>query len=148
MTQFASKSPPGDLVAPTSTPDASDEASKAGVVMLARKLLNAFFQKDERSLARRNAVVAFSVRVTSAGLLYLMQIALARWMGTFEYGIYVFAWTWVLVLGGLSPLGLNIIAMRLVPEYRETSALGRLKGFVNGSRLAAFSVGTSVALLG
>ncbi|MEO1280775.1 MAG: lipopolysaccharide biosynthesis protein [Pseudomonadota bacterium] len=117
----------------------------AGLFERLQSLLAAFFERDERSRARRNAVTAFAVRVASAGLLYFMQIALARWTGTFEYGIYVFVWTWVLVLGGLAPVGLNIIAMRLVPEYRETGARGLLLGFVNGSRWASFLVGTLIA---
>jgi len=38
----------------------------------------------ERSLAQRNAILAFSVRVVSVAVLYFRQIVLARRMGRFE----------------------------------------------------------------
>ena len=103
---------------------------------------------DDNARTQRNALLAFSVRVISAGLLYLTQVILARWMGTFEYGIYVFIWTWVLMLGGLASLGLNIAAIRLLPEYRETDRLTLLRGYTRGTRLLVFFVGTLLALAG
>jgi len=111
-------------------------------------LRNILAGTDERARSQRNAVAAFAIRVASAGLLYLTQILLANWMGGYEYGIYVFVWTWVLVLGGLVPLGLNVVAMRMVPEYRETGDLARLGGLTRGLNLLILAVGTLVALIG
>ena len=51
------------------------------------------------------------------GLIYLSQILLARWMGSFEFGIYVYVWTWVLLIGDLADLGLASAAQRFIPEY-------------------------------
>ncbi|MGH6740089.1 MAG: flippase, partial [Bradyrhizobium sp.] len=51
---------------------------------------------NEASVTRRLAGIIFIIRVLSAGLAYLSQILLARWMGGSDYGIYVYVWTWVL----------------------------------------------------
>ena len=83
---------------------------------LARQAGDIYRGDRERSRTQRDAVAAFVVRIASAGILYLSQVVLARWMGGFEYGIYVFVWTWVLVLSGLSHLGLPTLMIRLVSE--------------------------------
>lgn len=88
-----------------------------------KQTINVLAANGERERTQRDALLAFAVRVLSAGLLYLTQIVLARWMGGFEYGIYVSVWTWVLILGGISHLGLNLASIRLAPVYRETKAL-------------------------
>ena len=103
---------------------------------------------DERSHTQRNAVVAFAVRCISAALLYASQIALARWMGSEQYGIYVFVWTCVLLAGGLAHLGLNLGIIRLIPLHRQRGEIDTLRGLILGGRLFALAAGTSVATLG
>src|SRR5437879_445123 len=55
--------------------------------------------RSDHTLAQRMAGNAFAIRVASAALVYLAQILLARWMGQHEFGIYVYVWTWVLLIG-------------------------------------------------
>lgn len=98
--------------------------------------------------AQKTAVGVFAVRVASALLLLLAQVALARWLGVAEYGLYVTLWTAVLVAGGLSHLGLNVAMMRLVPEYAASGATEALRGILLGGRLLAVGLALLVALAG
>ena len=104
--------------------------------------------QSERARTQRNAIVAFAIRVTSAAMLYFSQIFLARWMGGFEYGIYVYVWTWVLVLGGISHAGLGPAMIKLVPHYRETGEFGHLQGVLFGGRLFSLGLSTVIAAAG
>jgi O-antigen/teichoic acid export membrane protein len=98
-------------------------------------------------LAQRVASAAFLIRVVSAAVIYLSQVLLARWMGTFEFGIYVYVWTWVLLFGGLFDLGLAQGAQRFIPEYIERKQPDLLRGFLSGSRWLVAGVATIAAVL-
>ena len=69
-------------------------------------------------------------------------------MGSFEFGVYIYVWTWVLMIGALSDVGLSSAARRFVPEYTELKSLDRLRGFLTGSRWLAFGVATAIGALG
>jgi O-antigen/teichoic acid export membrane protein len=102
----------------------------------------------DRTRTQRAALSAFAVRILSAAIAYLSQVVLARWMGAFEYGAFVFVWVWVLILGGVSSLGLNIAMMRFVPDYRATGALDALRGLLFGGRLFVLATSTGISILG
>jgi O-antigen/teichoic acid export membrane protein len=86
--------------------------------------------------------------VASAGLLYLSQVLFARWMGSFEFGVYVYVWTWVLLIGTLADFGLAIAAQRFIPQYAERKAFDLLRGFLVGSRWLVFALATVLAAIG
>lgn len=99
----------------------------------------------DRALVQREALFAFGVRVASAGILYLSQIVLARLKGSFDYGIYVFVWTMVLLLDGLSHLGLGVAVIRLLPRYSTLGHHGLVRGLIRGARLFVMLNATAIA---
>ena len=137
---------------PDSAEAVRDGLPEIGIVSLARELATALREVlaggDERKRTQRAALFAFSIRIVSAAIAYLSQVVLARWMGSFEYGSFVFVWVWVLVLGGISNLGLSIGSMRFVSEYRERGDMARLRGILLGGRLLTFLTATLVGLAG
>jgi O-antigen/teichoic acid export membrane protein len=102
---------------------------------------------SEASVTKRLAGTIFIIRVVSAGLAYLSQILLARWMGGSDYGIYVYVWTWVLLLGSMMDFGIAASAQKIIPEYRASGDDARLRGFLAGSRWITFAASSIVSLL-
>ncbi|WP_423887139.1 lipopolysaccharide biosynthesis protein [Bradyrhizobium sp.] len=99
----------------------------------------------EASLTQRLAGTIFIIRVLSAALAYFSQILLARWMGGSDYGIYVYVWTWVLLLGSMMDFGISSSAQKIIPEYRARGEHALLRGFLAGSRWMTFTVSAVVS---
>ena len=96
----------------------------------------------DSSLIHRLAGAAFLIRVISAAITFVSQILLARWMGSFDFGIFIYGWTWLLLIGAMVDLGLGSSAQRFIPEYTEHKQFALLRGFLSGSRWLALLFGT------
>jgi O-antigen/teichoic acid export membrane protein len=105
-------------------------------------------ERSDSRLAQLIAGKVFLVRVGSALLALASQVLLARWMGSFQFGIYIYVWTWVLMIGALSDFGLSSAARRFIPEYTELKSLERLRGFLSGSRWLAFGLASAIGAVG
>jgi O-antigen/teichoic acid export membrane protein len=122
----------------------SATAPPAGAIARLRSLLGG---SSEASVTKRLAGTIFIIRVISAALAYLSQILLARWMGGSDYGVYVYVWTWVLLLGSMMDFGISSSAQKIIPEYRTSGEHALLRGFLSGSRWMTFVVSSFVSLL-
>jgi O-antigen/teichoic acid export membrane protein len=119
-------------------------ASPTGVIARLRNLLGG---SSEASVTKRLAGTIFIIRVLSAGFAYLSQILLARWMGGSDYGIYVYVWTWVLLLGSMMDVGISSSAQKIIPEYRTSGEQALLRGFLSGSRWMTLIVSSITSAL-
>jgi O-antigen/teichoic acid export membrane protein len=120
-------------------------SSVAGIIARVKAILA---DRSDSRIAQFVAGKVFFVRVASALIALASQVLLARWMGRFEFGIYIYAWTWVLMIGALSDVGLSSAARRFIPEYTELKSIERLRGFLAGSRWLAFAIATGIGAVG
>src|SRR5580698_8764776 len=122
----------------------SATAPPTGLIARLRSMLGG---SSEASVTKRLAGTIFIIRVVSAAMAYLSQILLARWMGGSDYGVYVYVWTWVLLLGSMMDFGISASAQKIIPEYRTAGEHALLRGFLSGSRWITFAVSSGVSLL-
>jgi O-antigen/teichoic acid export membrane protein len=99
--------------------------------------------------------MALVVRISAAGLAYLMQIALARGLGAEDYGIFAWVWAFVAIGGFAGAFGFGQTSVRALARYHEDGARALAAGFVRTSlgivgggtlALALGSVGLLIAL--
>lgn len=119
--------------------------SPAGIAGRIRSFL---LDSSDQSIAQRMAGAAFLIRVLSAGIAYVSQVLMARWMGGSEFGTYVAVWVWVLLIGHLANAGLASAAQRFVPEYAERGDHDGLRGFIGGGRRLGMAIATVIAVAG
>lgn len=113
-----------------------------------RMLAAVLTERGEKAAAQRMALTAFSIRILSAALAFVSQIVLARLMGEYEYGIFVFVWVLVVVFGDLSCLGFHTAIVRFLPQYRAAGAFEEIRGLTGTARIFALLSGTAVLAAG
>jgi O-antigen/teichoic acid export membrane protein len=106
------------------------------------------FAADERGAAGRTSLVAFAIRTIAAVFVFVSQVLMARWMGSFEYGIFVLVWTTVVIVGTLTCLGFGTSVIRFIPQYRERGQLAELRGVMSASRSFVLVVSTLFTVVG
>ena len=126
---------------------ALNSSASRGALSRVRQHIEALLA-SERFLTQRVAGTAFAIRIASAGIVFVTQILLARWMGSYQFGSYVYVWTWLLMAGDIVHLGMPLTAQRFIPEYTETKAFDFLRGYLSGSRWLSFAAGAAFAMLG
>lgn len=96
------------------------------------------FTGDARGEAGRMSLIAFIIRIVNAGITLFRQVLLARWMGSFEYGIFVLVWVTMVILGNISCLGFHTSIIRYVPEYKARPQFAELRGVYLANPLSSW----------
>ncbi len=103
---------------------------------------------DPQTRAQRMALFAFAIRVAGAAIAFISQIILARLMGSFEYGIFVFVWVLAVLLGNFSCLGFHTAIIRFLPQYQQTGDFAKIRGLTSDARIIAMLSATAIAAIG
>lgn len=96
----------------------------------------------------RAARTTFGIRIVGTVLAYLSILALARWMGAAEYGVYTYALAWVYLLVMPAGLGLPAASVRFLPEYLARGAAALVRGFLARSVWLTLLTSATIAVLG
>ena len=98
-----------------------------------------------RTTLFRGSFAAFSIRAIGAGLALLTQIVLARFLGVAEYGLYIYAITWVILLAQLACVGFDSSLVRYLSTYRTRAQWSLFRGILRVSFLTAGFVSMTIA---
>lgn len=90
----------------------------------------------------------FACRVTGAASVFGMQILLARTMGAHALGIYVYAFSWCMLLAVLAGLGLPSAAARFIGKARAMKDGAAARGFMQFGRRVSVASSLATCLLG
>ncbi|MBB4571447.1 O-antigen/teichoic acid export membrane protein [Rhizobium leucaenae] len=113
-----------------------------------RKLAPLFTGNDEKAVSQRMALVAFVIRIAGAALAFVSQIVLARMMGRFEYGVFVFVWVLMILFGNLACLGFPTAIIRFLPQYDASGDHDAIRGVTATARRFVLAVAGGLALIG
>ncbi len=123
-------------------------ALRAALSPYLRKVATLLTGQDEKAASQRMALTAFTIRVAGAALAFLSQIILARLMGRFEYGVFVFVWVLMILFGNLACLGFPTAIIRFLPQYDASGNHDAIRGLNATARLFVVAVSGTLALIG
>jgi len=98
-----------------------------------RRFLDRLQGSGNGAILARGAIGSFVVKILGAAIAFGLHILLARLLGVTQYGIYIYALTWVNILVIASLLGLNTSMVRFIAAYKAQEKWGLLRGIVHRS---------------
>lgn len=104
-------------------------------------------EDSSRASLRWNTGGTFTLKVASTGLIFLMNLLLARLLGTTGYGTYAYALAWFNILSVLCLFGLDKLLVRELSIFNARSAWGLIRGILRWSNFTALVVSAGFAVL-
>lgn len=102
------------------------------------------FSKGFSGLLSGSAFI-FACRLSGAVLTFATQALLARWMGAEELGIYVLAFSWLILLSTVAGLGYPTAALKFIGQYIAHNDIAKIYGFIRHSQLTIFGISSTLA---
>ena len=102
--------------------------------------------KQNESLKQRlirGAVGSFGLKIVSTGLAFLLNLLLARYLGSDGLGTYALAITWIGLLGLLGKLGFPQLLVRDIAIYTSEAKWNLLRGLIH----RAYQITTCLSLM-
>jgi O-antigen/teichoic acid export membrane protein len=96
----------------------------------------------------KNCLQVFSIRILGAAATYGSMVVLARYLGSFEFGIYAYAIVFVALMALATSFGFNSSGLRFVADYLSRGKKTRLAGFLAQSLWLVLAFSVSSALIG
>jgi len=98
----------------------------------------------------RGAGGSFAISALAAVIVFFSNILIARIIGASQYGIYIYALTWVNLLALLCQLGMRTSLLRFVSVYKVNGQWGLLRGVLGSSvkysLIASMIIGTTACV--
>ncbi len=102
------------------------------------------FSKGLSGLLGGSAFI-FACRLSGAVLTFVTQALLARWIGAEELGIYVLAFSWLILLSTITGLGYPTAALKFIGQYIAQNDTAKIRGFISHSQLTVLGISSTLA---
>jgi len=113
-----------------------------------QRLMRLITSKQNLHAVLISASQVLAIRLVGAALTYASMVCLARWLGSYNFGIYAYVLVIVTLLGLAFSFGFNSSGLRFVPSYLAQKKLRRLSGFLKQSYKIVLAISVIGALLG
>lgn len=100
------------------------------------------------AILARGASGALTAKVAAAGLGFGLHLFLARALGAEPYGVYTYAFAWLVLAAGLSRLGFMNAVVRFVADYMARGDWERARGVHRHAFRWVLGVSLAIAALG
>ena len=95
------------------------------------------------------STLMFGCRLLGAALAFLTQLLLARWMGAYQLGIYVYAFSWMIILSTVIGIGYESASFRVIGQAISDKRFDLIDGFILRGRQILIGIGIlAVIILG
>jgi O-antigen/teichoic acid export membrane protein len=99
------------------------------------------------NLSRRGTAVLL-VKIAGAASSFLMYVVLARTLGVSDYGVFIYALTWLNVMLLVGKFGVDLMVIRFLPAYIENGDWPRARGVLRFGHIVVGVITGGLVLFG